>query len=96
MDIYETRPQSKFSLEPFTERKPTLIERFIGRAAIVVLFFNVFNSGIEKFVVPWINFFYPCVVEVCRLGLEPLYDTHLRLTVILKTLTLAGQKFLEM
>ena len=38
---------------------------------------------------------YPCVVEVSRLGLEPLCDTQLRLSVILKTLTLTGQEFLE-
>ena len=37
---------------------------------------------------------YPCVVEVCRLGLEPLCDTCLRLSVILKTLRLTGQEFL--
>ena len=39
------------------------------------------------------NYFYPYVVEVCRLRLDPLCDTHLRLSVILKTLT--GQKYLE-
>ena len=36
---------------------------------------------------------YPCVVEVCRLGLEPLCDIHLHLSVILKTLTLTEQEF---
>ena len=39
--------------------------------------------------------FISCVVEVYRLGLEPLCDTHLHLSVILKTLTLTGQEFLE-
>ena len=34
--------------------------------------------------------FVSCVIEVCRLGLQPLCDTHLRLSVILKTLTLTG------
>ena len=33
----------------------------------------------------------PC----CRLGLEPLCDTHLRLSVILTTMTLTGQEFFE-
>ena len=36
-----------------------------------------------------------CVVEVWRLGLEPLCDTHLGLFVIPKTLTLTGVEFLE-
>ena len=36
-----------------------------------------------------------CVVEACRLGLEPLCDTYLSLSVILKTLTLTKQEFLE-
>ena len=35
--------------------------------------FNIFTFGIETFVIPWDQFLYPCVVEVCRLGLEPLY-----------------------
>ena len=39
--------------------------------------------------------FVSCVIEVCRLGLDPLYDIHLRLSVILKTLRLTGQEFLE-
>ena len=48
------------------------------------------------FVIPWDQLLYPCVVEVCRLGLEPLCDTHhCDLSVILKTLTLTGQEFLE-
>ena len=45
--------------------------------ASVELFFNIFNSGIETFIIPWDQLLYPCVVEVCRLGLEPLCDTHL-------------------
>ena len=39
--------------------------------------------------------FVSCVIEVCRLKLEPLCDTHLRLYVILKTLTLTVQEFPE-
>ena len=39
------------------------------------------------------TFFYPCVVEVW--ALEPLCDTHFPLSVILKSLTLTGQEFLE-
>ena len=34
------------------------------------------------------------VVEVCRLVLQPLYDTHHRLPIILKMLKLAGLEFL--
>ena len=36
---------------------------------------------------------YTWVVEVYRLGLEPLYGTHTRIFVTLKTLT--GPEFLE-
>jgi hypothetical protein len=63
----------------------------------VQLFFNIFAIGIETFVIPWDQLLNTCVVEVCRLGLEPLCDNHLRLSVILKmlTLTLTGQEFLE-
>ena len=71
-----------------------LIERFIGAdTASVKQFFNIFTSGIETFVISWDQLLYPCDVEVCRLGLEQLCDTHLHLSVILKTLT--GQEFLE-
>ena len=72
------------------------MERFIGTdTASVELFFNIFTSGIETFVIPWDQRLYPYVVKVCRLGLEPLCDTHLRLSAILKTLTLTGQEFLD-
>ena len=78
----------KVSLWPFTESKPNLIETFIGKyTASVKAFFNIFTSGIETFVIPWDQLLYSCVVEVCCLGLEPLCDTHLRLSVSLKTLT---------
>ena len=40
--------------------------------------------------------FVSCVVEVFRLGLEPLCDTHLHLSVILKTLTLTEQEIIEL
>ena len=83
------------SLTPFTETKPNLLERFIVTdTASVELFFNIFTSGIETFVILWDQLLYPCVVEVCRLGLEPLCDSHLRLSVILKTLKLIEQEFL--
>jgi hypothetical protein len=59
------------------------------------LFFNIIATGIETFVIPWDQLLNTCVVQVCRLGLEPLCDNHLCLSVILKTLTLTGQKFLE-
>ena len=72
------------------------MERFIGTdTASVELFFNIFTSEIETFVIPWDQRMYPCVVEVCRLGLDPLCDIHLRLSVILKTLMLTGPEFLE-
>ena len=61
------------------------MKRFIGAdTASVELFFNKFTTGIKTFVIPWDQLLYPCVVEVCRLGLEPLYHTHLRLSVIKK------------
>ena len=67
------------------------MEIFIGTdTASVELFFNIFTSGIETFVIPWDQLLYPCVVKICRLGLEPLFDIDLRLSVILKTLTLTG------
>jgi hypothetical protein len=31
-------------------------------------------------VIPWDQLLNTCVVEVCRLGLEPLCDNHLRLS----------------
>jgi hypothetical protein len=61
----------------------------------VKLFFNIFATGIETFVIPWDQHLNICVVEVCRLGLEPLCDNHLHLFVILKTLILTLQEFLE-
>ena len=49
------------------------MERFIGTdTASVELFFNIFTSEIETFFIPWDQLLYPCVVEVSRLGLEPL------------------------
>ena len=54
------------------------MERFIGTdTASVELFFNIFTPGIETSVIAWDQLSYPCVVEVCRLRLKPLYDTHL-------------------
>ena len=38
------------------------------------LFFNIFTSGIEEFVILWDQLLYPCVVEVCRMRLEPLWN----------------------
>ena len=59
--------------QTFRASKPNLINIFIGRdTASVELFFNILTSGIETFVIPWEQLLYPCVVEVCRLGLEPL------------------------
>ena len=70
------------------------MERLIGTdTASVELFFNIFTFGIETFVIPWDKLFYPCDVEVCHLGLEPLCDTHLCPSVILEMLT--RKEFLE-
>ena len=72
------------------------MERFIGTdTEIVEIYFNILTSENETFVIPSDQYLYPYVVQVCRLGLEPLCDTHLRLSVILKTLTLTGQEFLD-
>jgi hypothetical protein len=72
------------------------MEIFIATdTASVQLFFNIFATAIETFVIPWDQLLNTCVVEVCRLGLEPLYDNHLHLSVILKTLMRTGQEFLE-
>jgi hypothetical protein len=64
-------------------------------AARVQLFFNIIATGTETFVIPWDQLLNTYVVKVCRLRLEPLCDNHLRLSVILKMLTLTGQEFLE-
>ena len=54
------------------------MERFnLRNTTSVELFFSLLTSGIE--IMPWDQLLYPCVVEICRLGLEPLCDTHLRL-----------------
>jgi hypothetical protein len=72
------------------------MEIFIAAdTASVQLFFNIFATGIETSVIPWDQLLNTCVVEVCCLGLEPLCENHLCLSVILKTLLLTGQKFLE-
>jgi hypothetical protein len=64
------------------------MEIFIATdTASVELLFNIFVTGIETFVIPWDQLLNTCVVEVCRLGFKPLCDNHLRLSVILKTLT---------
>ena len=53
---------------------------FIGTdTASVELFFNIVTYGIETFVIPVGPNFVFCVVEIFRLGLEPLCGTHLRL-----------------
>jgi hypothetical protein len=63
------------------------MEIFIATdTASVQLFFNIFATETETFVIPWDQLLNTCVVEVCHLGFEPLCDNHLRLSVILKTL----------
>ena len=78
---YIGRPQS-FLLQ-FTETKPNLMERFIWTDTVSVELFNIFTSRVETFVIPGDKLLYHCVSEVCRLELEQLYDTHLRISDIL-------------
>jgi hypothetical protein len=67
------------------------MEIFIATdTASVQLFFNIFATRIETFVILWDQLLNTCVVEVCRLGLEPLCDNHLHRSLKLKTLMLTG------
>ena len=60
---------------PFTETNPNFMDRFIGRDTTSVhLIFNKFICGIET-LIPWDQLLYPYVVEVYRLGLEPLWHS---------------------
>jgi hypothetical protein len=53
------------SLGPFTEIKHNFMEIFIATdTASVQLFFNIFATGIETFVIPWDQLLNTCVVEV--------------------------------
>ena len=53
------------------------MKSFIGTdTESVKLFLNIFTPATKKFVIPWDQLLYACVAEVCRLGLEPLCDTH--------------------
>jgi hypothetical protein len=61
-------------------KKTHFMEIFIATdTASVQLFFDIFATGIETFVIPWDQLLNTYVVEVCHLGLEPLCDNHLRL-----------------
>ena len=72
------------------------MERFIGTdKASIELFFKIFTSGTEKFVISYDQLLHPCVVEICCLGMEPLCDIHLYLSVVLKILTLTREEFFE-
>ena len=96
LDTYVACSQSKFPWCRLQKQKPNLMETFIGTdTASVELFFNIFITGIEKFVIPWDQRLYSPVAELWRLGLELLCYTHLRLPVIFKTLTLTRQELLE-
>ena len=71
------------------------METFIGTdRASVELLFNIFTSGIETFVIPWNKFLYPVSCNSAAWDWNHC-DTHLRLSVIVKTLTLTEQEFLE-
>ena len=63
--------------------------------ASVELFFNIFTSEIETFVTPQDQRFNPVSQKFAAWDWNHCCDTHLRLSVILKTLTLTGQEFLE-
>jgi hypothetical protein len=53
------------------------MEIFIATdTASVQLFINIFATGIVTFAIPWDQLLNTCVVEVCRLGFEPLCDNH--------------------
>ena len=83
------------SLGPFTEKKPKLMEIIIEiNTANVELFFNS-TPEMRHLSYRGTNICIPCVIEVCCLGLEPLCDTHLQLSVILKILMLTRQEFFE-
>jgi hypothetical protein len=54
------------SLGPFTETKRNFMAIFIATdTASVQLFFNVFATGNETFVIPWDQLLNTCVLEVC-------------------------------
>ncbi|KAJ4449401.1 hypothetical protein ANN_00800 [Periplaneta americana] len=55
---------------------------------------NIFPTRIKTFVIPSDQLLCPRVVEVCRLGSEPVCDSCPHLSVAMKML--AGQEFLEM
>ena len=71
---YIAYPQSKINWGRLRKQNH-LTERFIGTDTGFELFFNIFTSGIETFVMPWDQVLYSCVVEVCRLGLESVCHT---------------------
>ena len=71
------------------------MERFIRTdTASVELFFTIFISGIEIFVIPWDQLLYPVSQKSAPWNWN-YGDNHLRLIAIPKTLTLSGQAFLE-
>ena len=72
------------------------MEIFIGTdIASVELLFNIFTSGIETFVILSDQLLYPVSYTSAAWDWNHC-DTHLRLSVILKMLTLTGQEFLEL
>ena len=71
------------------------MKTFIGTdTASLKLFFNIVTFGIETFVIPWDHLLYPVSQKSAAWDWK-YYNTHLLLSVILKTLTLTGQEFLE-
>ena len=83
-----TRHVHKVSFPGAVYRNKTL---FIGTdTASVELFFNIFTSGIEMFVIPWDQILYPVSWKNAAWDWNHC-DTYLRLSVIPKTLTLNGK-----
>ena len=71
------------------------METFIGTdTESFVLYFNIFTTGIETFVIPWYQLLYPVSQKSAAWDWNDC-DTHLRLSAILKMLTLIEQDFFE-
>ena len=56
ISVMECKLVCSMSLGPFTETNPNLMETFIEiDTACVELLLNIFTSGIETFVIPWVS-----------------------------------------
>ena len=79
---YIARPQSKFPGSVYRNKTQFNGKIYSNIYSKCWAIFNMFTYGIETFVILWDQLLYPCVAEVCRLGLEPLWHS----SVILKPL----------